>query len=122
MPQKNCNNILLMDTVRQNKVARLLQKELGQFLQTEGSNYVAGVMLTVTVVRVTPDMGLAKVYVSAFPAKDKEEVIQTLNDAVKSIRYLLGKRIRHQLRIVPELHFYLDDSLDLAEKIDDLLK
>ncbi len=113
---------LRMDTVRQNKVGRLLQKELGQLLQSHGSDYVAGVMLTVTVVRVTPDMGLAKVYVSAFPAKDKEEVIETLNKSVKSIRYLLGKQIRHQLRIVPELHFFLDDSLDLAEKIDDLLK
>jgi len=111
-----------MDTLRQSKVSRLLQKELGIILQTEGSKYVAGVMLTVTTVRVSPDLGLAKVYVSPFPSKEQEETIDTLNRVVKSIRYILGKRVRQQLRIIPNLHFYLDDSLDYADRIDELLK
>ncbi len=111
-----------METLRQSKVSRLLQKELGIILQTEGSKYVAGVMLTVTTVRISPDLGLAKIYVSAFPSKEKEETINTLNRVVKSIRYTLGKRVRQQLRIIPNLQFIIDDSLDYAERIDELLK
>lgn len=111
-----------MDTLRQSKVSRLLQKEMGLILQTEGSKYVAGVMLTVTTVRISPDLGLAKIYVSAFPSKEQEEAINTLNRVVKSIRYTLGKRVRQQLRIIPNLQFFIDDSLDYAERIDELLK
>ena len=110
-----------MESIRQSKVGRLVQKELGIFLQQEGQEYAPGVMLSVTIVRMSPDLGYAKVYLSVFPSKEPEKIISALNKSVKSIRYLLGKKVRHQLRIVPELMFFLDDSLDYAEKIEDLL-
>ena len=110
-----------METLRQTKVGRLLQKEIGLLLQSEGKEYTAGAMLSVTVVRVTPDLGYAKIYMSVFPSESSDAAVKNLNSAVKSIRYLLGKRVRHQLRIVPELVFFVDDSLDYADKIDNLL-
>lgn len=110
-----------MESIRQSKVARLMQKELGQYFQQEASKLVPGGMITVTIVRMSPDLGLAKVYLSIFPSEKSEEAMIEINHAAKSIRYQLGKLVRHQLRIVPDLIFYLDDSLDYAEKIDDLL-
>ena len=110
-----------MESLRQTKVGRLLQKEIGLLLQKEGQQYVPGVMVSVTVVRVSPDLGYAKVYLSIFPSKEPEAVIEKLNESGKSIRYLLGKKIRHQLRLNPELIFFLDDSVDYADRIDDLL-
>jgi len=88
----------------------------------EGSTFVTGGMITVTVVRVSPDLGLAKVYLSIFPSNLAEAAIEQVNSSSKNLRFLLGKRIRHQLRVVPDLAFYIDDSLDYAERIDDLLK
>jgi len=78
-------------------------------------------ILSVTVVRMTPDLGLAKVYLSIFPSGKADEVMKSMDQNLKSIRYELGKRVGKQLRIVPELKFYQDDSLDYADKIDDLL-
>jgi len=110
-----------MESLRQTKVGRLLQKEIGIILQKEGVEYAPGVMLSVTVVRVSPDLGYAKVYLSVFPSKDPESVIETINKVTKSVRYLLGKKVRHQMRVIPELVFFLDDSMDYADRIDDLL-
>ncbi|MCF8372495.1 MAG: 30S ribosome-binding factor RbfA [Bacteroidales bacterium] len=111
-----------MESIRQSKVARLLQKDLGQYFQLEGSPLGHGGMITVTIVRVSPDLGSAKIYLSIFPSEKAEKAMEEIQDATKSIRYQLGKKVRHQLRVVPELHFFLDDSLDYADKIDDLLK
>ncbi len=110
-----------MESIRQSKVARLLQKELSLYFQQEGSSLSHGGMITVTIVRVSPDLGLAKVYLSVFPSDKSIDTMEQIGLTTKSIRYHLGKKIRHQLRVVPDLHFYLDDSLDYAEKIDDLL-
>lgn len=109
-----------MESTRQNKVARLLQKELGDIflLQTKA---MPGVLVSVSVVRISPDMSVARVYLSIFPSEKGTELIKNINDNAKSIRYELGTRVRHQLRIIPELKFFVDDSLDYLEKIDSLL-
>ena len=111
-----------MESIRQQKVARLLQKELGQMFQQDSSLYVPGGMITVTVVRVTPDLGLARVYLSIFPSAQGEEALKQIRITTKNIRFQLGKIVRHQLRVIPELDFHIDDSLDYAQHIDDLLK
>jgi ribosome-binding factor A len=111
-----------MDSVRQNKISRLLQKELANVFLVESRNILPGKMITVTVVRVTPDLSLAKVYLSIFPRTADEDLIGTVNEHAKMIRNNLGHNIRHQVRVIPELAFYLDDSMDYVEKIDRLLK
>jgi ribosome-binding factor A len=78
-------------------------------------------MITVTVVRVTPDLGLAKVYLSVFNTGEKSDPISEIQEHIGRIKKELGKKIRHQLRIMPELQFFLDDSLDYADNIDRLL-
>ena len=110
-----------METTRQNKIARLLQKELSEIilLQTKA---MPGVLVSVSAVRISPDMSIARVYLSVFPSDKSEEMVKNINNNMKSIRFELGTRVRHQLRIIPELKFFVDDSLDYIEKIDALLK
>lgn len=110
-----------METTRQNKIARLIQKELSDIflLQTKAMH---GVLVSVSVVRISPDMSCARVYLSVFPSERSEEIVKNINDNMKSIRFELGNRVRHQLRIIPELKFFVDDSLDYAAHIDELLK
>ena len=110
-----------MTTTRQLKVSRLLQKELGNYLQKNGSVFTGGKMVTVTVVRISPDLGVAKVYLSIFPGEGLEEAIQSVSDKVGLIRREMGKKLRNQLRHIPEFVFYLDDSLDYADRIENLL-
>ncbi|MEG1685862.1 MAG: 30S ribosome-binding factor RbfA [Bacteroides sp.] len=110
-----------METTRQNKISRLIQKELSDIflLQTKAMN---GVLVSVSVVRISPDMSVARAYLSVFPSEKSEEIVANINNNAKSIRFELGTRVRHQLRIIPELKFFVDDSLDYLEKIDELLK
>ena len=110
-----------METTRQNKIARLLQKELSEIflLQTKA---MPGVLVSVSAVRISPDMSIARVYLSVFPSDKSEETVKNINNNMNSIRSELGTRVRHQLRIIPELKFFVDDSLDYIEKIDALLK
>ena len=110
-----------METTRQNKISRLIQKELSEIflLQTKSMN---GVLVSVSAVRISPDMSIARVYLSVFPSERSQEIVKNINDNMKSIRYELGTRVRHQLRIIPDLKFFVDDSLDYAERIDELLK
>jgi ribosome-binding factor A len=110
-----------METTRQNKIARLIQKELSDIflLQAKSMN---GVIVSVTNVRVTPDLSIAHAYISVFPSGRSEEIVNNLNANMKSIRYDLGTRVRFQLRVIPELKFHVDDSLDYLEHIDELLK
>jgi ribosome-binding factor A len=112
----------IMDSVRQNKVARLIQKELAVFFQAQSRELFPGHMITVTVVRVSPDLGLAKAYLSIFPMKKEENILEQITDQAKHIRIVIGRNIRHQVRIIPELAFYIDDSIDYLEHIDRLLK
>ena len=110
-----------METTRQNKIARLIQKELGDIflLQTKAMH---GVLVSVSTVRISPDLSVARAYLSIFPSERAGEIINNINANAKSIRYELGTRVRFQLRIIPELKFFIDDSLDYIERIDELLK
>jgi ribosome-binding factor A len=110
-----------MASTRQNKVSRLLQKELGEIFQREGSGMFSGKLTTVTRVEISSDLGQARIHLSIFPALLKEDFENIMEDKVSHIRYELGNRIRHQLRGVPELNFFLDDSLDYIDNIDRLL-
>ena len=109
-----------METTRQNKIARLLQKELSEIFQQQ-TRSMHGVLISVSVVRISPDLSVARAYLSIFPSEKSAELIKNINDNMKSIRYELGTRVRHQLRIIPELKFFVDDSLDYLEHIDELL-
>jgi ribosome-binding factor A len=111
-----------MESTRQNKIARQLQKDLSEIFQGLEHSILQGHLVTVTVVRVSPDLSLAKTYLSIFPSSGQAAFLEQLQKHTKHIRNLLGQRVRHQLRIVPELAFFIDDSLDYAEKIDQLLK
>ena len=111
-----------MDSTRQNKVARLLQKELGEIFQRESMNLFRGALISVTVVRVAPDLSFAKVFVSIFaPSKDEQELSKSIQDNTKKIRQLLAQKVAKQLRIIPELAFHIDDSIAYEENITRLL-
>ncbi|MCK5028047.1 MAG: 30S ribosome-binding factor RbfA [Bacteroidales bacterium] len=111
-----------MSSTRQNKIERLLQRDLGDIFQKGTSTMFKGKMITVTKVRVSPDLSTARVYLSLFPVQEKKEFMEYINGLAGQIRYDLGKRIRHQLRKVPALSFFIDDSLDYIENIDKLIK
>lgn len=111
-----------MESTRQQKINRLLQKELAEIFQKESRTMFMGKLISVTVVRVTPDLGLACAYLSIFPTEGICEVLKEIRIANPKIRGLLGRRVGKQLRVVPELEFYIDDSLDYIENIDNLLK
>lgn len=110
-----------MEGTRLNKVARQIQKDLGEILQRNSASLFRGKMITVTTVRVSPDLALAKVYISIFPTDKKEETLTSVKEHTRALRHELAQRVRHQLRVVPELAFFLDDSLDYIENIDKLL-
>lgn len=109
-----------MQETRQNKIARLLQKELSLIFQ-EQTRSLHGVMISVTRVKISPDLSICTAYLSIFPSERAEELIQNITKNEKRIRYELGTRIRYQVRIIPELRFFIDDSLDYIERIDQLL-
>lgn len=109
-------------STRQLKVARELQRDLAEIIRGKGMAAFGGAMLTVSEVRISPDLGIAKVYVSVFPSDKASSVLGILEDGKKGIRGELGRKVASQLRIVPELDFYLDSSLDYAEHIEELLK
>ena len=110
-----------MQETRQHKIARLLQKELSIIFQ-EQTRSMHGVMISVTRVKISPDLSICTAYLSIFPSEKGEELIKNITRNEKQVRYELGTRIRHQMRIIPELRFYIDDSLDYIERIDELLK
>lgn len=111
-----------MESTRQKKVARLLQKELGTIFQRNMTEF-GGKMITVTTVRISPDLSVAKVYLSIFPKeKEGDKTLNQVNHKTPHIRHELGNIVRNQLRIIPELNFFEDDSLDYIEKIENLLK
>jgi ribosome-binding factor A len=110
-----------METTRQQKISRMLQKELGEIFLLYARE-LHGVLITVSTVRISSDLGVAHTHLSIFPSDKSKQVLAQINLDAKSIRFDLGKRVRHQLRIVPELNFHIDDSLDYLENIDNLLK
>jgi len=109
-------------STRQLKVARELQRYLAEIIRSKGMAVFGGAMLTVSEVRISPDLSVAKVFVSIFPSDRQDSAMKTLKDNMKVWRGELGRKVASQLRIVPELDFYLDTTLDYAEHIDELLK
>ncbi|MCC8143642.1 MAG: 30S ribosome-binding factor RbfA [Tannerellaceae bacterium] len=109
-----------MEKTRLNKIGRLLQKELGDIFLKQ-TKAMPGTLISVSVVRVSPDLGIAKAYLSIFPSEKSEELLKAIRANTKAIRYDLGQRVHLQLRKIPELSFFIDDSLDYIENIDKLL-
>lgn len=110
-----------METKRQERIQKLLLRDLGEIFQRELGHITKNAMVTVTKVNVSPDLTLARVYLSLFATKDKEALMKAITKHSKEIRGRLGERIRHQLRSVPALQFFEDDSLDYIDRIDQLL-
>jgi len=111
-----------METTRQQKVARQIQKDISDIFLKEAAGLVRGAMVSVTVVRMSPDLGFAKVYLSVFPFERHTDILHALTRESRMVRHALGTRIKHQLRQVPEIAFFLDDSLEYIENIENLLK
>ena len=110
-----------MQETRQNKIARLLQKELSTIFQKQ-TQATHGVMVSVTRTKISPDLSICTAYLSIFPSERAQELLANIEKSNQQIRYSLGQRVRHQLRIIPELRFFIDDSLDYIERIDQLLR
>lgn len=111
-----------MESKRQQKFSRLIQKELADIFQREVPHLFGGAYISVSVVRVSPDLGVAKVYLSVMMAQNNESVLQEVRINAKTIRHQLAQRIKNQVRIIPELIFYLDDTAEYAAKIDKLFE
>lgn len=111
-----------MESTRQQKVARQIQKDMSDIFTKEASGLLHGAMVTVTVVRVSPDLGYAKIYLSVFPFERSGEVMKSMEENNWMLRKALGTRMRNQLKQVPEISFMLDDSLEYIENIDNLLQ
>ena len=109
-----------MESKRQAKISRYIQKELSEIFRKQTAR-LGGVLVSVSTVRVSPDLSIAKVYLSIFPPEKSNEILENIKKQSKTVRYDLAQAVKEVLRKCPELQFYLDDSLDYAEKIDRLL-
>lgn len=109
-------------STRQQKVGRLIQRELAVYFQLEMTTICLKNMVTVTSVRVTSDLSIARVYLSIYPSDKAEITLNSIQSNKKIIRYYLGTQVKNQLRIIPELEFFIDDSLDYVSNIEKLLK
>jgi len=110
-----------MDSIRQNKVSRLIQKELAEIFQHLSREHFRGKMISVTVVRVSKDLSVAKIYLSIFPSEGSDDMMKLIKQLSPQIRGLLGNKVGKQLRIIPELAFFIDDSLDYIDNIGNIL-
>lgn len=110
-----------MEGTRLSKIERLIQKELGDIFQKQ-TQAMPGTLISVSIVRVSPDLSVAKAYLSIFPSEKSKDLLEAIRTNTKAIRYDLGQRIRLQVRKIPELSFFIDDSLDYIERIDQLLQ
>tara|TARA_X000001036_G_C20159219_1_gene594682 strand:- start:6 stop:344 length:339 start_codon:yes stop_codon:yes gene_type:complete len=111
-----------MESIRQKKVSRLLQKELSSIFQKEIPEMLGNVMVSITIVRVSPDLANANIFVSIFPFDEPKVALKIIKNNSRLIRKRLADSVRNQLRIVPILAYFLDDSSAYAEEIDRLLK
>jgi len=107
-----------MESKRQQKVGRQIQKDLGEIFQQDAQHLIHGSFVTITAVRVSPDLGIARAYLSFLPDKNKSFLLETIKENTKFIRQKLAERVRHQLRIVPHLQFFIDDTAEYAAKMD----
>ena len=111
-----------MESTRQQKISRLIQKELGLIFQRESRTLFEGALITVTKVQVTKDLALARANISLFGTRDKNALLEKIRKHARELRHQMAQKVHAQLRIMPELQFYLDDSLDYIENIENLLK
>lgn len=107
-----------MESKRQQKFARVIQKELGDIFQREAGTLLPGILVTITKVRVTSDLSLARTYISFFNSKDQQQSLNSIRAQTREIRYKLGTRIKDQVRAIPALEFYVDDTNEYSERID----
>ncbi|MEQ6168527.1 MULTISPECIES: 30S ribosome-binding factor RbfA [unclassified Ekhidna] len=110
-----------MESKRQIKYSKQLQKDLAEIFQQDPSHYFGSALGTITGVSVSPDLGLARVHISVFPINKAEEVFKHLDDIKSEVRLKLGKKIGNRVRIIPELAFFHDDTEEKASKIDNLI-
>ncbi len=110
-----------MDSIRQQQIAELVKQSLGDIFIREGSNYYGSAFVTITHTKVTPDLLLARIYLSVYNVANKQGVLQQIQVHGGNIRHLLGNKIRNKVRRIPELEFYLDDTLDEVYRIESLL-
>jgi ribosome-binding factor A len=108
-------------TTRQQKFARLIQKELSDVFQRDKRGILENAFITIAEVRVSPDLGVAKVYISMMLAKDKQAILDKINSRKREIRKALGDKIAKQVRIIPELIFFIDEVEEEAQRMDQLL-
>ena len=118
---KRVIELLIMETTRQHKIARLIQKDLSDIFLKYARN-LSGVLISVSEVRISPDLAIAHVYLSIFPESRAHDVMESIESDKGHIRGEMGSLERHQLRIIPELHFHLDETIERMERIDELLK
>lgn len=111
-----------MESRRQQKVSRFLQRELGEIFLQNGKRLFNNSFITITDVQVSPDLLEAKAYVNVLQEDDPKGLVARINENVKEIRNLLGQRVRHQMRRIPNLEFFYDDSLDKAERMDEIFE
>lgn len=112
-----------MESKRQQQFARLIQKEVSDIFQRDGLSYFgSGSLVTITLVRTSPDLSLAKIYLSVFGVKDRDALLERIKTHSSEIRNQLGRRIKNQVRHIPELAFFIDDSLDYVDKMEKLFR
>lgn len=111
-----------MENSRQQKIARQIQKDIAEILLKEHAEMLRGILVTVTAVRMSVDLSYAKVYLSIFPFEKSVPCLQAIQAQTRAIRGSLGKRMRNQVKSIPELQFFVDDSLEYIENIDTLLR
>jgi ribosome-binding factor A len=112
----------MLESKRQQKVGKQIQKDLSDIFQKEAKSILGGAFVTVTVVRMSPDLGIARVYLSFLLAENNETLLANIKENTNIIRAGLGNRVRHQLRIVPHLNFFIDDTAEYAQKMDELFR
>lgn len=109
-----------MESKRQQKFAGVIQQDLAEIFQREGMNFLPNTLVTITKVRVTPDLAIARVFLSFFNTENTALALNTIKAKASEIRYKLGARIKNQVRIVPQLEFFVDDTNAYVEKMDKL--
>lgn len=114
--------MIQQESTRQLKVASQLQRDMAEIIRSKGMAFFGGALVSVSGVKISPDLSVAKVYVSVFPSAKAAEVMKVLEDNSRALRGELGAKVAKQLRIVPEIAFFLDSSLDYVEHIEELLK
>ena len=111
-----------IESTRQLKVAKEIQKVMAEVIRSKGMAAFGGALVSVSGVKISPDLSVAKIYVSIFPSDKAEAVMGVLEENARALRGELGSKVAKQLRIVPEISFFLDSSLDYVEHIEELLK